>query len=340
MRIVDLFSGCGALSLGITEACRALSLNAEHVFASDINPAALDVYKRNFPSAMTSGEPAETLVGRVGMKISAQERQLQAMLGHVDILAGGPPCQGHSDLNNHTRRSDPRNSLFDVMIRFAQLLSPKHVIIENVPGVRHDVGGVTENGKRALIKLGYSVSEAVLTASEFGAAQRRKRYVLVATRNTFHFDALPRMPVERTLRWAVEDLMHLSSDAIIDSYAASSKVNRDRIDYLFDHDLHDLPNEMRPPCHRLKNHSYNAVYGRLRWDIPAPTITSGFNSPGQGRFIHPAVRRTLTPHEAARIQSIPDFFDWGNANREALTQMIGNAVPPKLAYRVALEILR
>ena len=340
VRIVDLFSGCGALSVGIVEACRALSLGAQHVFASDINPAALSVYRNNFATAAVSGEPAETLVGRVGSRVSAAERQLKATLGDIDVLAGGPPCQGHSDLNNHTRRHDPRNSLFEVMIRFAQLFEPKHVVIENVPGVKHDAGGVTENGKRALLKLGYRVSHAILTASEFGAAQRRRRYFLVATRGSFDFDALARVNKERTLRWACEDLIDLQSDSIIDSHAASAKANRERIDYLFDHDLHDLPNHMRPPCHRLKSHSYNSVYGRLKWDAPAPTITSGFNSPGQGRFVHPQERRTLTPHEAARLQSIPDFFNWGTSNREALTQMIGNAVPPKLAYAVALEMLR
>ena len=340
VRIVDLFSGCGALTLGIAEACRALSLKAEHVFASDINPAALNVFARNFPSAVVDSQPAELLVNAVGSRTSAKERQLLARLGSIDVLAGGPPCQGHSDLNNHTRRKDPRNSLFNVVIRFAALLRPKHVLIENVPGVRHDLGGVTENGRRVLERLGYSVFEAVLTASDFGAAQRRKRYVMVATKGEFDFDSLIRVEQERTVRWACGDLVGASGSGNLDSHAASSKVNRARIDYLFDNDLLDLPNEMRPPCHRLKSHSYTSVYGRLSWDIPAPTITSGFNSPGQGRFVHPQVRRTLTPHEAARIQSIPDFFDWGDSNRESLTQMIGNAVPPALAYAVALEMLR
>lgn len=340
VRIVDLFSGCGALSLGIAEACRALSLKAEHVFASDINSAALKVFARNFPSAIVNSQPAELLVNAVGSRTSAKERQLLATLGSIDVLAGGPPCQGHSDLNNHTRRKDPRNSLFGVMIRFAELLRPKHVLIENVPGVRHDLGGVTENGRRVLEKLGYSVFEAVLTASDFGAAQRRKRYVMVATKGHFDFDALVRVEQERSVRWACGDLVNASGTGNLDSHAASSKVNKARIDYLFDYDLLDLPNQMRPPCHRLKSHSYNSVYGRLSWDIPAPTITSGFNSPGQGRFVHPQARRTLTPHEAARIQSIPDFFNWGDSNRESLTQMIGNAVPPALAYAVALEMLR
>ena len=341
VRVVDLFSGCGALSLGISEACRALELSAEHVYAADINSMALAVCGANFPSSRLDSRPIETLVGQIGDRLSSDERKLRKAFGEIDILAGGPPCQGHSDLNNHTRRTDPRNSLFEAMIRFAQVLLPRSVIVENVPGVRHDKGGVTATGREALESLGYTVSESVLTASEFGAAQRRRRYVLVATRSpSFNFSHLPKVRSERTLRWACEDLAHQRSEAVIDSHAKSSKDNRARIAYLMEHGLYDLPNSLRPPCHRLKDHSYNSVYGRLKWDEPAPTITSGFNSPGQGRFVHPEAPRTLTPHEAARVQSIPDFFDWGTSNRESLTQMIGNAVPPKLAYAVALELLR
>lgn len=164
--------------------------------------------------------------------------------------------------------------------------------------------------------------------------------MVATTSRGFDFGNLQQSMAERTLRWACEDLRAVESQAPIDSWATSSPDNRERIQYLFDHELYDLPDAMRPPCHRDKKHSYRSVYGRLRWDEPAPTITSGFNSPGQGRFIHPDARRTLTPHEAARAQFIPDFFRWGDAKREPLTQMIGNAVPPKLAYGVALELLR
>jgi DNA (cytosine-5)-methyltransferase 1 len=341
VKLIDLFSGCGALSLGIEEACRALELGVKHIFAADINPLALDTYSRNFPGARYCGDPIESLVGPIDSPLSEAEKILATEFGEIDILAGGPPCQGHSDLNNHTRRQDPKNALFESMIRFAQILHPKHLIIENVPGVRNDKRGVTEIGRRALEAMGYKVFETVLVATHLGAAQRRRRYIMVATRQPgFSFQNLTTVERERSLRWACEDLATSTNSGILDSHASSSKDNRTRIQYLFDNDLYDLPNELRPACHRLKKHSYQAVYGRLKWDEPAPTITSGFNSPGQGRFIHPSAPRTLTPHEAARLQYLPDFFDWGKANREGLTQMIGNAVPPKLAYAVALELLR
>src|SRR5690606_26715584 len=109
---------------------------------------------------------------------------------------------------------------------------------------------------------------------------------------------------------------------------------------LFDNVLHDLPDSERPDCHRLKNHSYLAVYGRLYWDRPAPTITRGFAYTGRGRFVHPLEPRTLTPHEAARVQFFPDYFSFGNANRSTMQNIIGNAVPPKMGYVAALELLR
>jgi DNA (cytosine-5)-methyltransferase 1 len=89
------------------------------------------------------------------------------------------------------------------------------------------------------------------------------------------------------------------------------------------------------------DHSYKSVYGRLPWDRPAQTITTGFGSMGQGRFVHPKRRRTLTPHEAARLQFIPDHFRLDEVeSKTALAEMIGNAVPPKLTYVFALELLR
>jgi DNA (cytosine-5)-methyltransferase 1 len=101
--------------------------------------------------------------------------------------------------------------------------------------------------------------------------------------------------------------------------------------YLLDRGEYDLPNELRPPCHQ-GDHSYKSMYGRLKWDEPAQTITSGFGSIGQGRYMHPERARALTAHEAARIQGFPDYFDFSSCpTRSALATMIGNAVPPALA---------
>src|SRR5262249_32294085 len=119
-----------------------------------------------------------------------------------------------------------------------------------------------------------------------------------------------------------------------------SQENQQRIKHLHDKGIYDLPNSIRPVCHQNDEHSYRSMYGRILPDEPAQTLTCGFASPGQGRYVHPTQRRTLTPHEAARLQFFPDSFDFsGVPSRKALARMIGNAVPMKLSYAFCLEFL-
>src|SRR5262244_3824755 len=99
-----------------------------------------------------------------------------------------------------------------------------------------------------------------------------------------------------------------SRDDVFDQTGTPTPVNRERIEYLFAHKLYELPDDMRPDYHRLKAHSYKSVCGGTYPDTPAQTITSGFLSMEQGRYVVPSQRRTITPHEAARLQFIPDFF--------------------------------
>ena len=343
VRIADLFSGCGGLSLGIAEACRALEYKFVPVLAADLAPSALELYKKNFHPLHTIEEPIEMWVDSdIGQSPSQKEQQFIDMLGEIDILIGGPPCQGNSDLNNHTRRADPRNLLYLRMIRCVELLNPKCVLIENVPGVRHDTHNVVDIAINRLRELGYSVDFGTIDMSIIGVPQKRKRFFLIASRiQKVSFErCIERVCTEtRPLSWALNDLLDAEDQSVFNSPAKSSDTNRRRIDYLFDHDLYDLPNSERPDCHRLKNHSYTAVYGRMYWDKPAPTITGGFGSNGQGRFVHPLRRRTLTPHEAARLQFFPDYFDFGNVKRRELQQIIGNAVPSKAGYAIGLEFL-
>ncbi len=345
LRVVDLFSGCGLMSAGAAAACRQLGLRFVPVAALDLNSAALDVYKRNFPSVWTiCADVASHLDGRLGTKSTSRERALRARLGRVDLVLGGPPCQGNSDLNNHTRRRDPKNRLYDRMARFAEVLRPTHLIIENVPAVRHDVGVVVARTRGQLESLGYHVSECLVDPVSFGVPQRRRRHFMLATEraDVELVNLLDHHKVAaRTLRWAIEDLENLVPSKPVDLPATPTPENAKRIAYLFEHGFFDLPDSQRPPCHRDKVHTYASVYGRLHYDRPSPTITTGFGCMGQGRFVHPTRRRTLTPHEAARLQFIPDFFVLGDGvGRVALAEMIGNAVPPKLTYLMALELLR
>src|SRR5690606_3631675 len=134
----------------------------------------------------------------------------------------------------------------------------------------------------------------------------------------------------RDLWWAIGDLEGHVSSHFMDLQPELSDENRKRIDWLFDHDEYDLALDQRPECHQ-DGTTYNAVYGRLRSDRPAPTVTTGFMTPGRGRYIHPTRRRVLTAREAARLQGFPDTYDFSIGRGEPpskvkLAKWIGDAV--------------
>ena len=345
LKLVDLFSGTGPMTLGVVEAGRALGIKINPVFAIDFEKSAALNYQLNFPKSKVVNDDINTIIdGELGKPATELENKLQEELGNVDIMIAGPPCQGHSDLNNHTRRDDPRNQLIFKAVRFVELFNPKYIIIENVQGIRHDKNNVLGIAEEYLEKLGYKLKENLLLASNFGVAQKRRRFILVATKEEVDFDLshyLRESPTSST--WAISDLAEIvkTANETFNTSATHSKVNQERINYLYDNGIYELPNHLRPKCQQKEDNRYTSVYGRMYPDKPAPTITSGFGSIGQGRFGHPIERRTLTPHEAARIQFIPDFFKFDKSlTRVALQKMIGNAVPPKLTYIIGLELLR
>jgi DNA (cytosine-5)-methyltransferase 1 len=355
VRTVDLFSGCGAMSLGVAEACRAVGRRFVPVGGFDVNQRVLDVYARNFGTpAPTATDLSEVLSSDLDAEPTSRELELLEQLGRVDFAVAGPPCQGHSNLNNRTRRDDPKNALYFLVARFAKLFRPRWILIENVISVLHDKGDVVHRTQVALEELGYETSDGIVDLWSIGVAQTRRRHIMVARlRNADetsgrvlpYLDELvvPYATRPRAVRWAIEDLLNVTQDSFMDRHRTPDDITKARIEYLFEYGLFELPKSQRPESHKGEHgDSYKAVYGRMRWEDPAPTMTSGFLTMGQGRFVHPKRRRTITPHEAARIQFIPDFFDFSplGDNRGALTEAIGNAVPPKLSYVLALELLR
>lgn len=344
LRAVDLFAGCGGMSLGLEAAAREQGRSVTGL-AMEMDAAIAAVYAQNFPEIHTvAGRVEDFFDGQCGDSITEQEARVAAVHRDADILMGGPPCQGHSDLNNHTRRSDPRNSLYLRMARAAEVLQPRVIVVENVPAVVHDARGVVRDTKAILEKSDYAIADQVLELVEVGVPQTRRRHVLLATRCGLDpkvvLDEILSLDLEqRSVRWAIEDLVDADPERLLDRPARRSADNVKRMRYLFKENEYDLPNPLRPPCHRDKDHSYNAVYGRLSWDVPAPTITSGFTSMGQGRYVHPSLVRTLTAHEAARLQAFPDWFDWHTTRRTVLSTMIGNAVPPLLMARLTSLLL-
>lgn len=347
LRLVDLFSGCGAMTLGVAEAAHRLGNATEVALAMDTDPAATTVYVHNFPKARVREEPVEHVFdgNPRARRLTQSERSAVAETGPVDYLLGGPPCQGHSNLNNHTRRRDPRNHLYVRMARAARVLGSRTVIIENVPPVVRDQHRAADETVTLLAELGYDVAHRALPLYEIGVPQRRRRHVVLALREhprSAHalLDELTHTRHARTVRWAIADLEDAEGATSFDTASIPSAENRDRIAWLFANQAYDLDNTQRPPCHQDGEHTYRSMYGRLWWDRPAQTITSGFGSMGQGRYVHPTRPRTLTPHEAARLQFLPDFFDLSVVNsRKAWARMIGNAVPPKLTLELARLVI-
>jgi DNA (cytosine-5)-methyltransferase 1 len=315
--------------------------------AVELDATAAACYAANFgPEGVTTRDVCSIFDGALDDAPTQAERAFTKRCGGVTFLLGGPPCQGHSDFNNYSRRRDSKNELFLKMARAAQVLEPECVVIENVPASLHDTSEVVARTADALAALGYAVSLGVVALADLGVPQRRKRLLVLATRRT-ELDvaalAARYATPARDVRWAIGDLERPKSGAsrLMDIPANSSPDTLRRIDYLFENGLYDLPDSQRPACHRDKPHSYKSIYGRLSWENPAQTITRGFYSMCMGRYVHPSQRRTLTAREAARLQFFPDYFDFSAvAKRSDLATIIGNAVPMKLPYLAAREFLQ
>jgi len=345
IRTVDVFAGCGGTALGIEEACRSLGYRSHIAWAIDVEAAACRVFRDNFAEAnLVEGDIRSFLASDVGARLTQVEECLRDAVGPVDLLVGGPPCQGHSDLNNFSRRNDAKNGLYLYMARAAKVFRPSHIIIENVQGLPHDRSGVLERTLDVLGEEGYHFSHGLVDIARLGVPQRRRRHIVLASRvgpvRDLHDIVLDAECNERDVAWAIKDLSDSTNGSIVNTPSRPSKDNHARMDYLFDNGLFELPNEQRPPCHRDKKQTYTSVYGRMRWDRPSQTITSGFFSMCMGRYVHPERRRTITAHEAARLQFFPDYFKFESAkSRTALARIIGNAVPMKLSYVLARELL-
>ena len=178
VRIADVFCGAGGLSYGVHQAVKACGIRAESVLAVDVDPVAVEVYRRNFDPARFS---TENLWESVTTSYSTRKRpatflgapqllneDLKAVQGKVDILLGGPPCEGHSTSNNVTLRDDPRNKYYIIMPALAVALDAKVVVVENVPGIRHDFRHVLDNAKELFATSGYYVADKVLNQSQGG----------------------------------------------------------------------------------------------------------------------------------------------------------------------------
>ena len=316
----DCFAGCGGMTEGFRQAGYSV------VGAIEIDPCAVMVYKLNHPDVRVWQDDVKS--------VSAQSilRKLRLRKGELDLLGGCPPCQGFSTLrtrNGNCRVRDKRNDLIYEFQRLVLDLRPKHVMLENVPRLIKDQR--FRNFTQSLKDAGYTVKAAVLNAAHYGVPQRRRRAVVVASRIGEPCLA-SKDAVYHTVRQAIGSLGPASNsgDPLHDMPEKRSAVVRERIRQIPKNGggRASLPRRLRLECHR-ESDGFNDVYGRMAWDEPAPTITTGCFNPSKGRFLHPAENRAVTIREAALLQSFPSSYEFPvELGKVKLAEMIGNALPP------------
>ena len=272
------------------------------------------------------------------------EKDLGHELGKIDVVIGGPPCQGFS-VQRRGDDNDPRNNLVLEYARMISEVAPRIFVMENVGGLLSKRGQpYLAQLQNQLGKIGYGLQIRKLTASDFGVPQTRKRVFIVGERVTeivrgFEFPAPNGMPVQ-TVRDAIADLMEKTEKDVPNHKADRlSAINLKRIRAIKEGEGRDsLPSNLQLACHKThEGHRHLDTYGRMAWDQPSPTITARFDSFSRGRFGHPVLDRTITLREGARLQTFPDDFSFLGSKVEVARQ-IGNAVPPMLAEVIAKKV--
>lgn len=356
IRTVDLFCGIGGLATGFRWACEAVGIRSVVCAAVDTSRRAMAIYRMNLRPLQMIGENVANLIDYETDVMACEPTRpqilgnsLRKLVGDVDVVLAGPPCEGNSNLNNHSRYTDKRNELYVAAISIAIALRAKVIVIENVTTVRSAKQLVVHRSLAMLKRAGYKIqnNEFVLDASHCGTAQRRRRHFLIASRcRSFESSMSPGcLWVDKISALdAIEGIEDGEHESLFDQPSQLSPENQRRIEFLFNQAQgYDLPDSERPDCHKNKDHSYRSVYGRMLPDEPAQTITTGFLSPGRGRYVHPTRPRGLTLHEGARLQGFPDDYRWykkeGDIPRNPLAHLIGDAVPPQLGYVAGLLAL-
>jgi len=332
---IDLFCGAGGMSLGLQRAGFAV------ICAADFWRIAVDTYQQNFAHRVICTDLTACSASELN-RLTAVPKLL------VDLVVGGPPCQGFS-IQRVGSDVDHRNNLVFEFARLVIEIAPTYFMMENVPGLLGKRGHcVLEAFFEAVDAAGYEAEAHIVNAADYGIPQIRRRVIIYGwQRGRGHRVSIPpttHSPQTYATVWeAIGDLPvpaapgnQLVKDAL---HRASrlSELNRRRLKHIPPGGgMQDLPVELRVACHKAGadkiGHRY--VYGRLASDRPSSTITAGFDSFTRGRFAHPREDRNITLREGARLQSFPDDFRFAG-NREEIAAQIGNAVPPKLAEILA-----
>ena len=342
--VIDLFAGVGGLSLGFEQ------VGFDVVLANEYDKEIAAAYQRNH-------HKTKMVVGDI--TALDLEETFGSFAGKIDVIIGGPPCQGFSQKGQRKTIHDERNFLFKYYVKVVDLVRPRYFVMENVPNLL-----TAENGyfQKEIIDLfnsmGYSLNTGILNAADFGVPQNRRRAVIIGKRDG-EAPALPVKAEQRVTIWdAIGDLAYLKSgegqeeqqyaDLPVSDYAKSLRGN---MYVLHNHvatkhsklALERLalipPNcgkEVLPAEHLTKS-IYSGTWSRMIKDDISVTITTRFDTPSSGRFTHPYLNRAITVREAARIQSFPDSFVFIGTKSSQMKQ-VGNAVPPRLANAIATVI--
>ena len=331
--LMDLFAGCGGMTRGFVDSGRF-----EPTFAVEMDRDAAETYRRNF-----------------GDHVMAERIEDVPAWPRVDVVIGGPPCQGFSPLNRDgvglERRALWRHYYIALRDSGAQAF-----VMENVPQLLRSPEYIEFRAKA--VQLGFDVVEDVLLAADYGVP----RPVVVRSSSVSsmagaelppatHFppQAVPFGGREwRTFRWAVSNPTQLTAGARwpqlalrTESHAqpASSATRRSQTRARDDLNSRRGGPDITPACWLNKRSGTTDVFGRLWWDKPAYTIRTEFFKPEKGRYLHPSEHRPITIREAARCMSFPDDFVLpDDQSMTSVARQVGNAVPCLLAQRIADEL--
>ena len=337
--IADLFAGAG----GFTEGFRRAGYRP--VLAVEYDKWAARTYVANFGEHVLACPIESVVVQSAGDSIhwlgsDCDGRQVAYKTPPIDVLIGGPPCQGFSPLGrmNDWEKQDPRNKLWQHYARVLGAVQPRVFIIENVPELLTSLE--FKMLLKAVRKLGYDVKYDVLNAADYGVPQRRRRAFVIGSRvgePTFPEPVLRR----RTVADAIGDLSRLPDGANlhVGRKPLASSVERykcvpaggNRFDLL------TARPDLTPECWKRKKTGSTDVFGRMLWNEPSPTIRTEFFKPEKGRYLHPEADRPITLREAARLQTFPDKFLFVGSSVQVAKQ-IGNAVPVLLAETIAKHV--
>lgn len=355
LKFADLFCGGGGMSLGL------IAAGMKDTVAVDFWEAA----KNNY----TSYEPlSHSEFLQLNLFDDANKDKVVEVLKKkkIDVLAGGPPCQGFSTLGKR-EEEDCRNKLVDAYLFIALRVAPKMIIMENVPAIqsmKHESGlKYPEYVKKLLAENGYYATTVFMEGEKTGLAQSRKRLFLLAINKEYvndiddyakvvldEIEKLESQYEKKTLRDIIFDLPRYESGEGTDIAEIDGKPlynhtvfkykedNLRRIESVpYNGGLQDIPDELLSNhLKKMKSGGYGSggfvknLYGRLDWDQPSGTIVAGIKKVTCGRYFHPECNRLLTVREAARLQSFPDDYIVKGGQIEQYT-IIGNAVPPRFS---------